>query len=137
MTWRRHVLEALRDVTQTDNGVKVIDELLDGMPEAIDPEVVVFDLDGTLCETTKAEYMKAEPIPEAIERVNELFASGVRIIIDTARGSGSGESWQIRTTNQLKEWGVNYHELRCGVKFNADLYVDDRGVSAGEWLNDG
>jgi hypothetical protein len=31
--------------------------------------------------------------------------------------------------DQLKSWGVKFHTLRTGVKFGADLFIDDKGLS--------
>lgn len=92
-----------------------------------------FDLDGTLCFTDGMDYEHAQPNTPIIERVNRLHDAGHRIVIDTARGSGSGEDWTERTARQLLVWGVKYHELRCGVKIPADIYVDDRAINAGAW----
>jgi hypothetical protein len=99
--------------------------------------VLAFDLDGTLCETADMDYMAAVPKWDAIERVNALHDAGDRIIVDTARGSGTGEDWTDRTAAQLARWGVRYHVLRCGVKFPADRYIDDRGVNVVDWLREG
>lgn len=88
--------------------------------------VYVIDLDGTLCTTEGMDYMSAEPKPDAIARVNALHDAGHRIVIHTARGSGSGIDWTEETRKQLDGWGLKYDVLRCGVKFPADRYVDDR-----------
>lgn len=90
--------------------------------------ILVFDLDGTLCDTHGMAYMDAEPKPEVIERVNALADEGHRIIIDTSRGYGAGIDWTERTARQLDEWGVKYHKLRCGVKMPADRYVDTKAI---------
>lgn len=91
--------------------------------------IYVFDLDGTLCETEGMDYMGASPIPERIRRVNALFDEGHTIIVDTARGSGTGMQWTKQTAKQLAAWGLKYHTLRCGKKLAADIYVDDRAHS--------
>ena len=31
--------------------------------------------------------------------------------------------------DQLKSWGVKFHTLRTGVKFGADLFIDDKGIN--------
>ncbi len=98
--------------------------------------IYCIDLDGTLSETTGTDYANAKPNDERIERVNALHDDGDTIIIDTARGSGSGEDWTERTASQLAEWGVKYGTLRCGVKIPADMYVDDRGVNVLDWVRD-
>ena len=88
-----------------------------------------FDLDGTLCTNTFGEYREAVPIPEAIAKVNSLYDFGHSIKIFTARGSGSGLEWRESTEQQLKSWGVRYHELILG-KPEADFYIDDRAIAA-------
>jgi hypothetical protein len=89
-----------------------------------------FDLDGTLCSNVEGDhYTEATPLFHHIERVNELYDEGHTIKIDTARGSTTGIDWTGATEKQLKEWGVKYHELRCGVKMFADIYIDDKGIN--------
>ncbi len=86
-----------------------------------------FDLDSTLCKGS-GDYAKAKPLKKRIALVNALFDQGHTIIIDTARGSLTKKRWLKHTAKQLKDWGVKYHTLRVGVKFFADIYVDDRSV---------
>lgn len=90
--------------------------------------IFCFDLDGTLCETVGEDYAHARPIQAAIGHVNRLFVLGHTIVIDTARGSGTGIDWYQTTALQLERWGVRYHKLRCGVKIAADVYIDDRSL---------
>lgn len=97
--------------------------------------IYCFDLDGTLCSTrTDGAYQRAEPYRERIAKVNRLHADGHTIIINTARGSVTGESWLLRTREQLDAWGVQYHQLIVGVKPFAHAYVDDRAVNAVEFF---
>tara|TARA_B100000575_G_C23137302_1_gene661010 strand:- start:593 stop:886 length:294 start_codon:yes stop_codon:yes gene_type:complete len=91
--------------------------------------IYVFDLDGTLCDTKGTIYEEATPIIDRIVRVNELYDEGHTIIIDTARGCGSGKNWFYFTVEQLKGWGLKFHTLRTGVKFGADVFVDDKGFN--------
>ena len=54
-----------------------------------------FDIDGTLCDTPnkengKPDYENATPIPCMLEHVNRLYDEGNKIILQTARGRGSG-----------------------------------------------
>ncbi len=96
--------------------------------------VYCFDLDGTLCsQTHDKKYMEAVPFSKAIEAVNKLFDQGHTIIIDTARGSTSGFDWSSMTENQLKSWGLKYHKLIVGKKIHADIFIDDKAISAEEW----
>ena len=95
--------------------------------------IYVIDLDGTLCETTGRDYANAVPMMASSARVNMLYDGGHRVIIDTARGSGTGEDWTERTALQLARWDVRYHKLRCGVKIPADYYVDDKAINVHDW----
>ena len=94
------------------------------------------DIDGTLCTTAAADYETAVPIPEAVAAVNTLYDAGNRVILLTARGSVTGIDWRELTERQLREWGVRYHELFFG-KPAADIYIDDRAISAAEWKSSG
>ena len=91
--------------------------------------IYVFDLHGTLCNTKGTIYEEATPMTDRIARVNKLYDEGHTIIIDTARGCGSGKNWFYFTVEQLKGWGVKFHTLRTGVKFGADVFVDDKGFN--------
>lgn len=98
--------------------------------------IYCFDLDGTLAKAAPdgRSYDATRPIPERIAIVNQLFDDGHHIIVDSARGTVSGENWQQRTAEQLKAWGLKYHELRTGVKVFADFYIDDRALSDREFF---
>jgi hypothetical protein len=60
--------------------------------------------------------------------VNKLFNSGNHIIISTARGSLSGLDLSHLTKQQLKQWGVSYHELWFKKPY-ADFYIDDKAIN--------
>jgi|TARA_B110000285_G_C15089028_1_gene597952 hydroxymethylpyrimidine pyrophosphatase-like HAD family hydrolase len=90
--------------------------------------VYCFDLDGTLCNTDGNNYKDSTPKKERIKIVNTLYEDGHTILIDTARGCVSGKNYFFFTMEQLKSWGVKFHTLRTGVKFGADIFVDDKGV---------
>lgn len=87
-----------------------------------------FDLDGTLCTKVK-DYSMAEPIIERINFVNQLYDAGNIIIVDTARGSLTQIDWYAITKQQLEDWGLKYHQLRVGLKLDADYYIDDKGIN--------
>ena len=90
--------------------------------------VYCFDLDGTLCNTDGNNYKDSTPKKERIEIVNTLYDQGHTILIDTARGCVSGKNYFFFTMDQLKSWGVKFHTLRTGVKFGADIFIDDKGI---------
>ena len=99
----------------------------------------VFDLDGTLCQTNKKgannHYLKAIPYKDRIKKVNMLYDEGNIIIIETARGCGSGRNWFQDTIEQLIDWGLKFHTLRTGVKYGGDYFIDDRSVNPEEFFN--
>ena len=89
-----------------------------------------FDLDETLCNTQGTNYLQSTPIKSRIDYVNNLYKQGHTIIIDSARGSGTGTYWTAKTKEQLDKLGLKYHRLRCGQKFAADIYIDDKGINS-------
>jgi CMP-N,N'-diacetyllegionaminic acid synthase len=100
----------------------------------------VFDLDNTLCDTKKKEdgnwdYLNAEPFNDRIKKVNELYDNDNYIIIETARGCVSRKNWYEQTFNQLIRFGLKFHELRAGVKFNADFFIDDKAINSEIFFN--
>lgn len=97
--------------------------------DVVKPRRLVVDIDGVLAEAVpELDYAMAGPISDNIARVNALYEAGCHIVLFTARGSGTGKDWSAVTTDQMKRWGVRYHEL-CFGKPPADYYVDDRLVS--------
>jgi hypothetical protein len=96
--------------------------------------IYCFDLDGTLCDTINGDYVNSKPFTERIEIVNDLYKNGNYIIIETARGSITGIDYFELTTNQLNKWGVNYSELRTGVKKYADFYIDDKAIKDSDFF---
>ena len=97
-----------------------------------------FDLDGTICDTPnvggKPSYLTSIPFPYMVDQVNKLFDDGHKIIIQTARGRGSGIDWTELTREQLDHWGVKYHDLEPMFhKPTADLFIDDKGINVEEW----
>lgn len=96
-----------------------------------------FDLDGTICAGGEfPHYDQARPIPAMVDKVRDLKAAGCRIVIWTARGSSYPITDDLRRTTleQLRAWGVPFDELRFG-KPVADVYVDDRGMSAADFMD--
>lgn len=97
--------------------------------------IYCFDLDGTICsKVEKSEYHLAKPNNVAVKEINRLYSNGDKIIIMTARGSVSKKDYTDLTKRQLKEWGVNYHELIMNAKPHADLFIDDRAINVNDWL---
>tara|TARA_R110000824_G_scaffold146823_1_gene315942 strand:+ start:10340 stop:10780 length:441 start_codon:yes stop_codon:yes gene_type:complete len=97
----------------------------------------VFDLDGTLVNTSGSDYENSTPIPKAIEKVRKYKDRGDHIIIMTARGSGSKTDWREFTAKQLDDFGIPYDQLIVGLKpGGVDVFVDDKAINALDWLAD-
>lgn len=98
-------------------------------------KTICFDLDNVICSQTTGDYENAVPDREAIKLVNSLYTQGHRIIIYTSRFMGrnnnDGKAAHAQghefTFQQLKGWGVKFHELILG-KPRYDILVDDRAV---------
>lgn len=94
--------------------------------------IYCFDIDGTICTNTWGAYEKAQPFPDRIRVINELFQKGNKIKLFTARGSTTGVDWRPLTEQQLSSWEVNYHELVLG-KPEADVFIDDKAFNSDHW----
>lgn len=98
-----------------------------------------FDIDGTLCHTPnnekgKPDYENAQPFSFMVKEVNSLYDEGHYIIMQTARGKGSGIDHTELTKKQLDDWGYKYHELfPMFCKPTADLFVDDKAINIEDW----
>lgn len=89
----------------------------------------VFDIDGVVAKLQKdLDYALSEPNERMVKIVNKLYDYGNKIVLFTARGYVTGKDWSQVTKEQMRRWGVKYHELKFG-KPNADYYVDDRMIS--------
>mgnify|MGYP003112270005 CR=1 FL=1 len=96
--------------------------------------VVFVDIDETICFHTDGsanggprDYNNAVPCKENIDKINRLYDDGHKIVYWTARGSRSGIDWYDFTKNQLIEWGVKFHELKCDKPYY-DIFVEDRSI---------
>lgn len=95
--------------------------------------IYCFDIDGTICSQEKV-YSDAKPFKDRIRQINKLYDEGNQIVFLTARGYLTGIDWKEVTSNQLKDWGVKYHNLVFG-KPNADIYIDDKGKDIFGWFS--
>ncbi|HVO85381.1 MAG TPA: NAD(P)-dependent oxidoreductase [Syntrophobacteria bacterium] len=92
-------------------------------------KVFVIDIDGVVASlASNNDYRRAEPLGHNIDIINRLYHAGHRIIMFTARGSTTGIDWRKVTEEQLRLWGLKYHEIHFG-KPAGDYYVDDRLIS--------
>ena len=96
--------------------------------------ILCFDLDGTLCTSVEgSDYTKAEPLQKAIDKVNDLYEQGIKIVIFTGRGSSSGKDWTEFTKKQIDGWGLKYHQLITNRKPTYDKVIDDKAINAMDW----
>jgi uncharacterized HAD superfamily protein len=96
--------------------------------------IYCFDIDGTICSSVeKSDYLNAKPFEDVIQKINELYDEGHKIIFMTARGSVSKKDWTEETIAQLSRWGVKYHELIVNKKPHADFFIDDKAINANDW----
>ena len=83
----------------------------------------VVDIDGTICDWEAGrDYTLAQPYPERIKDINDLYDKGNTIVYFTARGMGryggkvekAIETFYAITESQLDRWGCKYHKLILG-----------------------
>ena len=95
----------------------------------------VIDIDGTICTNTEGEYETAKPLKERIKKINKLYDAGHKIIMFTARGYTTKINWEVFTREQLKNWGLKFHELILNKPFG-NIYIDDKGVKDSHFFMD-
>ena len=99
-------------------------------------KIIYIDIDDTVCRLKIAgNYESAYPIPKAVKMVNSLYEEGHHIVFWTARGTVTGIDWKPLTVQQLKKWGLKYHELKMG-KPAYDVFIDDKNVNSKDWLDE-
>lgn len=91
--------------------------------------IVYVDVDNTICTTEGNDYIRATPMMNRIEKINNLYRQSNTIIYWTARGSVTNINWFKTTHDQLERWGCLYHELRMG-KPHYDLFIDDKNINS-------
>jgi hypothetical protein len=106
-------------------------------------KIYCFDLDGVICTTKKNFYNDSKANQKAINKINEIYSKGHKIIIFTARFMGrSNENINLAkkkgyklTYNQLKKWNVKFHKLIFG-KPSFDYVIDDKDINFKKnWYN--
>jgi CMP-N,N'-diacetyllegionaminic acid synthase len=97
-------------------------------------KIFCFDIDGVICKTVKNNYSSAKPIKQTIKIINKLYLKN-KVIIFTSRYMGRNKDNSKKakaqgfdkTYNQLKNWGLKFHELRFG-KPSYDYFLDDKNI---------
>lgn len=101
---------------------------------------ILVDIDETIAYYEDVrQYDKALPHKENIKLINDMYDEGHYICMWTARGGSeaskkAGRCYYDFTMQQLKDWGVKFHELSTGSKGNyikpaADLVLDDKAMT--------
>lgn len=90
--------------------------------------IIYCDIDGTICTTDNMDYKNSRPIKKNINKMNSLYDKGHTIVYWTSRGILNSVCWYDITLNQLKKWGVMFHQLRLD-KPIYDLFIDDKALS--------
>lgn len=94
----------------------------------------VFDIDGVIAKLEpNNNYELSRPNEKMVRIINQLYEMGNYIVLFTARGYVTGIDWKNITCEQMKAWGVKYHELHFG-KPNADYYIDDKSLELEQLL---
>ncbi len=104
-----------------------------GRLAGVSTKTYCFDIDGVICNApTNLDYAKAKPKWRTIRKIRELASQGHKILLYTARGSGTGKEWTRVTAIQMEAWEVPYARIYFG-KPPADVYIDDKAISFEEW----
>ena len=99
------------------------------LDKMVNNKVIYVDIDETICITpdNPRVYEQSLPIRENINKINDLYDKGNRIVYWTARGSRSGINWYDLTKKQLVEWGAKHHDLRLDKPYY-DMFIDDKNL---------
>jgi|LULM01.1.fsa_nt_gb glycerol-3-phosphate cytidylyltransferase len=98
--------------------------------------IYCFDIDGTICsERPDNNYNFVEPHEEVIFQINSLYDSGNKIILFTHRHL-TWPNQEKFTREQLKKWGVKYHELIYNKKPQYDVFIDSKAMNSFVWRNE-
>ena len=102
-------------------------------------KIICFDIDGVICTNTYGDYKNAKPFNKSINKINQLYDSGFKIILFTSRymtickGDISliYKKYYNTTVEQLENWNIKYHELIFG-KPEYDMIIDDKSYNYDE-----
>jgi hypothetical protein len=96
--------------------------------------IVYVDIDETICNTPASrDYSESTPIKGNINKINKMFGEGHTIVYWTARGSATGKDYCKITREQLKKWGVKFHQLKFK-KPMYDLFICDKAINSIEFF---
>jgi hypothetical protein len=107
-------------------------------------KIFCFDIDNTICKTSKSNYSKSIPNKKAIKLINSLYLKGHTIKILTARYMGrnnddlkkANKQGYKKTFAQLKKWNLKFHKLFIS-KPNYDIFIDDKSLNFNKkWISE-
>ncbi|PPQ40451.1 capsular biosynthesis protein [Rhodoblastus acidophilus] len=109
--------------------------------------ILIVDVDGTLCpiKSRDQSYADLTPEPRIVEKLRKLADQGWRIVIQTARGmrtyDGNAGEIAINVAPVLLDWlkrhDIPFHELHVAKPWPGanGFYIDDRAVRPREFLD--
>ncbi len=109
--------------------------------------VIVMDIDGTLCEEKKSdqEYIDLKPKADVLAKLREYHDNGFHIILYTARQMRTYRAnlgkINANTGKVLFEWlelhDIPYDEIFLGKPWcgKGGFYVDDKAIRPDEFVN--
>ena len=110
-------------------------------------KVIVFDIDGTLCEfkSKNQEYIDLQPKQDVLQKMLAYKSEGYYIILYTARQMRTHEGnvgrINANTGKVLFEWldkfEIPYDEIHFGKPWcgHKGFYVDDKAIRPDEFVN--
>jgi capsule biosynthesis phosphatase len=99
-------------------------------------KIIIFDIDNTITKTKGTKYENSTPIKSKIKIINQLFDKGHIVKIFTSRYMGKHKGnisiikkkYYKKTNQQLRSWGLKYHDLIFG-KPIFDFFIDDKAFN--------
>lgn len=109
--------------------------------------VIIFDIDGTICKTKEKdqEYLDLEPEAKVLQKLLDYHSKGFYIILFTARQmrthNGNIGKINANTASIVLQWlekfSIPYDEIHFGKPWcgNNGFYVDDKAIRPDEFVN--
>jgi hypothetical protein len=99
-------------------------------------KIFLFDIDNTVCFTSKRKYSLAKPKKKIIKVINLLKKNGHIIKLFTSRYMGRHndngklvhKKYYKKTFNQMKKWNISFDILIMG-KPSYDFLIDDKSLN--------
>ena len=123
-----YVMEENFDIDFASDFEQASSEMVHALYMDGESKVFCFDIDGVIASITpENDYRQSQPLRDNIALINRLYQLGHTIVLNTARGYVTKIDWKETTEQQMKDWGLNYHQLMF-TKPAADFYIDDKSI---------